>query len=392
MKILLVKALADNHGYTQFAHSLSRAFAEIGCEAVISDQAVHAVDGAAPAIELARDLQRSRYDAVLSFSSFFGAATLDNGVSLFDALGVKFLGWQLDHPIYAPQSLARVLKARFSVFANRNHLAFVRAIKVPGAGAVMLAGGEAPQAPLTEFRSRDWPVFIAANFVGAPEALWEQAEDSAGKRLLVGVVDRLMADPRASLLSAFNGTSDALRLGVRLGDDRAFDDQMVAFLREPLTYVRRVDRIAIVRSLADSGLPLTLCGPGWRDFLGERRNVTYLDQGVDFERLGELYNRAKIVINLNAGNGACERALYAALAGAAVVSDLSDDLADQFGGEGEIGFFDRARPASVAETVGRLLESDAAERMAEAGRQRVLNSGLWRHRAEQAVRFLKGSA
>ena len=141
MKILLVKALADNHGYTQFAHSLSRAFAEIGCEAVISDQAVHAVDGAAPAIEL---------------------ATLDNGVSLFDALGVKFLGWQLDHPIYAPQSLARVLKARFSVFANRNHLAFVRAIKVPGAGAVMLAGGEAPQAPLTEFRSRDWPGFIAA--------------------------------------------------------------------------------------------------------------------------------------------------------------------------------------------------------------------------------------
>ena len=389
MKLLLIKALSDNHGYTQFIRALDLGLKALGHEPAVTDQEPQVVNGAAPPDDLIRQLQLARYDAVVSFSSFFGAVTLQNGASLYDHLGIRFLGWQLDHPIYAPQSLTRGLANRDAVYCNHNHLRFAEALKLPGRGTTILAGAEPDPAADRPYRSRDWPVFIAANFTGEPQAVWEQMEESTGKALLTGVVSRLLSHREASLLDAFNDACADLGFAARLGDDPAFDDQMIAFLREPLTYVRQVDRIALIRALADSGLPVTLSGPGWRDYLGERTNVTFIDRWTDFADLSGLYANAKIVINLNAGNGACERAVYAAAAGAAVVSDDSADLARQFTAPDEIAFYDRTKPGDAVAIVSHLMESDAGEAMAERGQAKVLSSGLWRHRAQQMIDFLE---
>jgi hypothetical protein len=386
MRILLIKTMADGHPYSHFLLSLHRALSELGHEAVVSDQSIHVANGAAPANHLAAELEATRYDAALSFSSFFGGVTLNNGTSLFDALGVKFIGWQLDHPIYAPQSLARALRGRYAIYSNPNHLRYAQAVKLPGRGMTMLPGGDPPQAPAKDYRARKWPVFVAATWNGEPQRVWEQSEDSPGKRLIVGVVDRLLSDRDACVLDAFNDTAAKLKLGVRLGDDADFDAQMRDFLCGPLTYVRNIDRINIIRSLADAGLPLAICGTGWDALLGERSNVTYVDR-VAFEDLPALYGDSRIVLNLNAANGACERAVYAALAGAAVVSDHSQPLNALFGGEA-IGVFNRAKPATAANVVGRLLDPDAGEAVARKGQEKVMRSGLWIHRAQQLVDFV----
>jgi hypothetical protein len=389
MKLLLIKALADDHLYSQFAEALRRALMDLGHEAVISDQSVHVAGGVALAKPLADEVQRSRSDVVVSFGSFFGGARAENGDPLFDALGVKFLGWQLDHPVLAPGSLARQLRNRYAVYSNDNHLRFAKAIKLPGRGVAMLPGGEPPQAPLKEFRSREWPIFVAATFNGPPQAPWEQLPDSPGKRLLTAVLRRLAGDKQASLLDAFNDASRKLGLGARLGDDPAFDDEMIAFLRQPLNYLRGVDRIDAIKALADSGLPLTICGPGWRELLGDRPNLTYLNGRVAFADLPSLYNNAKIVLNLNAGNGACERAVYAALAGAAVVSDHSEQLERLFKSREEATYFNRARPGDIVQAMSRLVESDGGEAVAQRAREKAGRSGLWRHRAQQVVDFLQ---
>jgi hypothetical protein len=178
-----------------------------------------------------------------------------------------------------------------------------------------------------------------------------------------------------------------LELGARLGDDAEFDTQMCGFLREPLTYVRNMDRINIIRSLVDAGLPVTICGAGWEAFLGERRNVTYIGE-VRFEDISDLYGNSRVVLNLNAANGACERAVHAALAGAAVASDFSQPLNELFGGDEAIGFFDRAEPGAAANAVGRLLDLEEGEAVARKGQEKVMRSGLWRHRAQQLVDFV----
>jgi hypothetical protein len=387
MRFLLIKAVADGHPYSRFVLSLKRELSELGHEARVSDQSIHVVNGVAPATHLAVELQAARYDAVLSFSSFFGGVTLSNGVSLFDALGVKFVGWQLDHPIYAPHSLASVLQGRYAIYSNPNHLRYAQAVKLPGRGMTMLPGGEPARAPPKDYRSREWPVFVAATWNGEPQRLWEQAEDSPGKRLLQGVVDRLLAGREASLVDAFNDTAATLGFGARLGDDAGFDAQMCSFLREPLTYVRNMDRIDAIRSLVDAGLPVTICGAGWEAFFGERRHVTYIGE-VKFEDIPTLYGNSRVVLNLNAGNGACERAIHAALAGAAVASDFSQPLSELFGGDEAIGFFNRAQPDAAANAVGRLLDLDEGEAVARKGQEKVMQSGLWRHRAQQLADFV----
>jgi hypothetical protein len=388
VKFLLIKAMAEAHGYSHFVNSIALALSELGHETVISDQSQHVVNGAAPAINVARDVQAARCDVVLSFSSFFGAVQLDDGRPLFDALGVKFVGWQVDHPIYAPQSLARSLQNRLSIYANHNHTRFAQAIKVPGKSLPMLLGAEPPDLPLTAYKAREWPVLVAATWNGVPQRPWDAAPDTPARRLLVGVIDRLLAHREASLLDAFNATVAQLGLSAQLGTSPAFDDQMISFLRDPLTYVRHVDRIELITRLADAGFPLCICGAGWRDYLGERGNVTYVDRRVDFKDIAGLYNNAKIVINLNAGNGACERAIYGAMAGAAVVSDYSEQLSAFFEGSDGLASYNRAKPGHVVEAVGRLLESDRGEAMAERGHRRAMERGHWRHRAQQLVDFV----
>jgi len=252
----------------------------------------------------------------------------------------------------------------------------------------MLPGAEPLQSPAKPYRSRPWSIFVAATWNGQPEPIWENSDVSPARRLLTGVVERLLADETASLLDAFNNTSDDLKLGAKFGVDPAFDDQIVDLLRLPFNYFRHLDRINIVQSLADSGLPLTICGPGWRDFLGDRGNVVYLDHRVDFKDLSALYGDAKVAINLNAGNGGCERAIHSAMAGAAILSDYSQQLAWMFQSPDERAFFNRAKIGDVAEVAGRLIESDQGETMAQLGHQRILEAGLWRHRAARMVEFL----
>lgn len=389
MRILLIKAVEDVHPYSVFARALARELTALGHEAVVSDQTGQVVDGRASVEALVRDLERTGCEAVVSFSSYFGNVTLADGRSLFDAAGVRFLGWQLDHPIYAPQSLARALHGRFAVYANESHRRFAQALGLPGRGTVLLAGGEAPAAALRDPGEREWPILVAATFNGEPQALWAAMEDSPGKRLLEGVVGRLLDDREASLLDAFEGTVAALGLEARLGEDPDFDDQMIAFLREPLTFVRHLDRVRTLRAIVEAGLPVTICGGDWRGYLGARANVTYLDQRIDFPDMPAFYGRARIVLNLNAGNGACERAIQAALAGAAVVSDDSATLRAAFGA-GEIAWFHHARPDEAVAQLADLLESGRGEAMAARAHATALGSALWRHRAAAITDFLQG--
>jgi hypothetical protein len=388
MRILIIKAMADSHPYSVFARALASALDELGHAAAVSDQEPYVANGAAETRPLLAELQASRYDAVLSFSSYFGGLAVGGGPSLFDALGVKFVGWQLDHPIYAPQSLAPVLRNRFAVYPNRNHLRYAQAVKLPGRGTVMLPGGDPPARPPKDHSARPTAILVAATYRGEPQRLWEGLEDSPGKRLLTGVIDRLLKDREASLLDAFNETSAKLRLGARLGQDPAFDAQMRNFLCEPLTYVRNLDRIAIIRALVEAGLPVTICGGGWEALLGRPANVTYLPP-APFEDMPALYAEARVAINLNAGNGGSERAVAAALAGAAVVSDYSQQLDAEFGGGDGIAFFNRARPETAASVAAGLLESGRGEAVAARGQARMAAAGLWRHRAAELVRFVE---
>ena len=139
----------------------------------------------------------------------------------------------------------------------------------------------------------------------------------------------------------------------------------------------------------DAGLPITICGGGWRDHLGEWKNVTFIETRIPFKDMPSVYNDSRIVLNLNAANGGCERALYGMAAGASVVSEESGILAESFTAGKDITFFNRARPMDIVDVVGSLLESGRAEGIAHSGHDRAMHTALWRHQAEKLVKFVE---
>ena len=143
-----------------------------------------------------------------------------------------------------------------------------------------------------------------------------------------------------------------------------------------------------IQQIVDAGLPITICGGGWRDHLSERKNVTFLETRIPFKDMPSVYNDSRIVLNLNAANGGCERALYGMATGAAVASEDSGALAESFNAGEDIAFFNRARPTEIVEVVTSLLEGGRGESIAQSGHEGVLKTALWRHQAEKLVEFV----
>ncbi|RAK50739.1 glycosyltransferase family protein [Phenylobacterium deserti] len=387
LRILLLQTLAAGHIYSRFGLALQRELTELGHEAVICDLSGYASDPAAAPVKLAAEMERTVFDAAVSFSSFYSAASLPDGGLLFDALGVKFVGWQLDHPIYARQSLAPPLQERCAIYAQPSHMRYAAAAGVTGKAVVMLPGADQPTHEPRPHAEREWPVFVAATFNGEPRLPWEDFEDGPTKRLLRETLARLMDAREPSVISAFEEAVARLKLDMRLGRSAELDEVLRKFFCEALTYVRHLDRLRTIRAVAESGARLTICGDGWEDVLGRRENVTYVGS-VQFSELPELYGNARVVLNLNGANGACERAIQGAAAGAAVVSDQSSSLDQLLGGGDGVAFFNRTKPATAAHVVSRLLGGEA-ERMGARARQKVLQSGLWRHRAAQLAALIQ---
>ena len=270
---------------------------------------------------------------------------------------------------------------RCIVHAQPDHQRFAEAAGVVAAHAVMLAGAEPHAGPLKDHADRDMDVFVAATWNGEPERHWERWEDSAAKRIVALVADRLQQDREVSVLDAFRHACGALGYG-----GLKLDKDILTLLCTPLNYVRHLDRLQAVSELADSGLQVTVCGSGWEALLGDRRNVRLLPSRPFADTHG-LYGDAKVSINLNAANRGCERAINAMLAGSCVVSDYGASLARSFG-PGEIRFFDRHGLHGVCGVVADLLESGRAEAIAQRGQAKATATMLWPHRIAPLLKLL----
>ncbi|WP_158918441.1 hypothetical protein [Caulobacter sp. S45] len=366
MRIMLIRTLDEQHIYSIFTRSLCEAFRAYGVDADVFDYPDNSSN-------FVSTLIHNRYDVVISFSSFMGDATIDNGISIYDALGVNFLGWQFDHPIYIDHFISNPAVRRHSIYPNVNHIRFVEAAGLIGGNTVLLPGADPSDIVVKDFADRNMDVFAAATWNGLPIRHWEALEDSPAKRIIARVVDFLIEDPEASLIDSYKNTLDDLGYnGLALNKD------IFPLLRAALTYVRHLDRIKALKNLASSGISLTVCGDGWEEFLSEHKNVRFIPN-IPFPKAIALYGDAKVAVNLNAGNGGCERAINAMIRGSCVVSEFSSTLSASFSKE-EIKFFDRRSLSGISESVAEILESDGAEDIAARGMKKAAGSMLWVHK------------
>jgi hypothetical protein len=366
MNILTLKGGSQNDVLTAMAERLTAALVVRGATA-----RVVAVDHQTVVATAAEALAEGGFDTVLSFAAFGAEISNPQGLSLYDYFGVRFIGWTVDHPAFHYERAISPITRRYAVLANPSQFDFMDAVGVKAVKVPLLAGADDLSARAEPFAKRPIPLLLAASWIGHPKRWWASAPGTPVAAIAEAVIEGLDGDPEADLFAAYQG---ALQ---RLGYDLPFDQNMARVLAEILLYVRQRDRIRLVEAIAEAGLPLTLCGDGWEAL--PHLKLPRL-QSRPFDALGWLYGACKVVVNLNAGNGACERAMAAASAGAATISDANPLLEAAL--PDALALYNRTDPARAAQAIGDLLESDAAEAVAAAGAARVWREHLWVNRAE----------
>jgi hypothetical protein len=150
--------------------------------------------------------------------------------------------------------------------------------------------------------------------------------------------------------------------------------------------VRRTRRLAFVKAVAKTGIPIRICGVGWEPHLYRFKNATH-EGAVDMTRMVELMRQTRVVLNTNVnfGAGSHERPLSAALAGAVAFTDHSRFWDEAFGPDAMAFYRWSDLPAGMSALTA--LEGDAARclDLARAGKARVLAGHTWAHRVDMIL-------
>ncbi len=376
MNILVCRGVSQNDVLTEMSGSLAQALAECGAGVEWASFA-----GPQMAEDVAQRIAATGADWVVSFGSGGADLLTRHGQSIYDAAGCGFVGWDVDHPVYQFKRFSTAIRRRIQISASPSHARFARLMGCQATDMAMLPGVNAVSTDRLAIEDRPILTTVAMTWLGEPEIWWNDAKGTPAYSLVDGVVGRLLADERADLFEAYQATLADTGLEVR------FDEHISNIMARIGLFVRQYDRLQFAQTLASLGLPSLICGTGWKDRLGEQSHITYLDN-LNVTDLNEIYGQSRAVFNLNAANGASERAMMAMAAGAVVISDYGPLLESEFEANGGMQFFDRSRPASLAEAVDSALASGGAQTIADRGHELISRAGLWSHKATRLLERL----
>lgn len=364
MNIFILKGESQNNVLRVFADAIASALAQSGSSVEL--------------IDLIEKTGVSRFNALMKSNELFGILSFNGilGEFLPNNFQPIFISWLVDSPHYHYKRIRNIdaNPNRHIIAPSRHHLNFIRQAGIKAKTSVMLAGARAHSNIKPDTSRRDSTVTLAASWMGEPEKFWEQLTDSVAKTIAQRAVEILDADP---IVDVFSAMSKAANLsGVKLELNEAW--MQIACMVQ--NFVRQKDRLRAVNALRKSGIPFTLIGRGWDKYISNSDNVKYISD-VDNKFIQEFYKNSKIVINLNASNGACERFFDAAAAGACVVTDYSSSIDELFKDGKDFRFYDRRKPDTIIDAIESSLANDKYINMANRLDSKLISEHTWGSRA-----------
>lgn len=177
--------------------------------------------------------------------------------------------------------------------------------------------------------------------------------------------------------------------GIRTGNADFLN--LLETLRYVISCVSSYYREKIIRVLLDAGIEIHVYGDNWNKapFAGHKCLICH--PAIDVEASLHIMERAKISLNVMSWHkdGFTERVLNSMLAGAAVLSDKSTRLEEEFVNGEEILLFDLKQIDALPCRVKALLSNDEKLKgIAENGRKKAMEKHLWIHRAKELLHII----
>jgi hypothetical protein len=153
--------------------------------------------------------------------------------------------------------------------------------------------------------------------MGQPEKKWLASDASVVKKIGNDSLDELIANDKQDVFSVL--LKNFNRHDIDLIENKSLMGTLIRLL---IQYLRKYERIKIMKAAELSGLKILVVGEGWSDYISGK-NI-FFHESVPFDKLNLIYLNSKTTVCFNSNNGGCERAIEALSVGSTVFS---------FGGE-----------------------------------------------------------
>ena len=230
----------------------------------------------------------------------------------------KFIGWIVDYPVHHENRLNSNIKNNYVISCNNRHSTFVhRMTKSKYLGDLKLGVNINENYHDLEIRDRPFDICIAGSWMGQPEKKWLTSDEPVVKKIGNDSLDELIANDKQDVFSVL--LKNFNRHNINLVENNSLMGTLIRLL---IQYLRKYERIKMMKAAELSGLKVLIVGEGWSDYISGK-NI-FFHESVPFDKLNLIYLNSKTTVCFNSNNGGCERAIEALSVGSTVFS---------FGGE-----------------------------------------------------------
>ncbi len=333
-------------------------------------------------------------DAVITFNNVGLNMELTPGEKLWEQLGILCINILVDHPVCYLQELQMAPRKTVAICVDKNHVDFIkRYFSNIMAAHFVPHGGTLWEKESVPWQDREIDVLYAGGLPRDVAAGYIPKELDAvsgldSEELCDKVLTELIINTNLTLETAIECYFREHKIVVT-------EEQLVQYIR----LFRFLDVYAIsyyreraVQTLVESGIRVTLYGPGWENCKWiNHPNLDY-HKNVAPEEILTIMGKAKIVLNSmpNFKNGSHERIFNGMLAGAVVVSDTSAYLEEELGKKNLLYLYDLKRQQQLPEILSNILKQpEKALQMTGRAYEEAFEKHTWQNRAAEIENYIE---
>lgn len=284
--------------------------------------------------------------------------------------------WLTEHPLTFYSNYLQSENNRHYIFTNESHAFFSESMGLKGSYSTQLFGSD-PVKTIKSPKDRKYEMCIAAQWRGpeSANAFWKNSNKKT-KDFFEAVIELQESEENRDTFVAYMAA--AKYYGFDISDTKLHAQAM----RGIYWYARKKERIQLVKDAVSSGIKIILIGgEAWKSVLDNTDNVIFLPE-CSHQKLRSIYAESKSVVNLNAANGACERAFDCLAAGSMLISEESHELKRLFELDRAGVFFKPNHAKDQMEKFKDLIKSGQWAEIASHGHEKFLSDHTWMQRAQ----------
>lgn len=372
-KFLILKGSSRNGVLRKFSDEINNAFIQLGHQSELLDLCI---GDDQYNLNIIRNYDG---DLIVAFGSITAEYQFPDGKYLIESVKTKFLGWLVDDPIYHIPRLILNSKNRKTYACAEHHVDFLKGNGLGGKVSNVLAAGNDNSLRVKKYSERSFDVTFIGSWFGELTDKIEGVEDQNINNWL----NKLIAICLKTGVENFYKSAHIL--ANKYTDKFVLDETTVQYLIYAHLHMRKICRMLVVEQIIkNKNLRVHIVGDDWDKNYTCDKNVIF-SNNIDSSDIETVMADSKIVLNINAGNGASERAFQAMSVGSCVVSDMSNTLSNYFKAGKEIFFFNYFNINSLNTNIEYLINSNKAENIAINGMAVTYKNHTWINRAIQIV-------